>query len=137
MMAILAWDLILIPWMMGTAAVLVTVGLVGLRTHRAGLDRAPEGTVVALMVVGLVTAMVTALVMVVLRMGIMEETMVLRLNQIEADLRATTASATETKMPPGIPAETTTPRTTPAEGQIRLTATMPEARGTGKVITSD
>lgn len=125
-MAILDWDLILIPWMMGTAAVLVTVGLVGLLTHRAGLDRAPEGTVVALMV-GLVTAMVTALVMVVLRMGIMEETMVLRLNQIEADLRATT----ETKMPPGIPAETTTPRTTPVDGPIRLT------EGTGKVITSD
>lgn len=84
-MAILGWDLLVIPIMMGTAVFLMMAGVVGLRTHRAGADRAPEGTVVGLMILTVLAAVVTLVVLVVIKADL-----------IVADLRAT--MATETRL---------------------------------------
>ncbi len=63
-MTILTWDLILISMMMGMATLLILVSLVGIRTHRAGKDRPPEGTFLGLMILATMAAMITFLVLV-------------------------------------------------------------------------
>jgi hypothetical protein len=112
-MAIMGWDLLLIPIVMATAALLMAAGLVGLRTHRAGLDRAPEGTVVALMVVAILVGIATLVVLVVIKADL-----------IVADLRATMASETVTRTHLETPEAITTPRTIREGGLIRLTEEM-------------
>lgn len=82
-MTILTWDLLLIPVVMGTATVLILTGL----TRK---DRAPEGTVVGILILAILAAAMALLVLVIIRMEV-----------VLADLRATmeTRMHLETAMP--------------------------------------
>lgn len=126
-MTILGWDLLVVPMMMGTAVLLMMAAVVGLRTHRAGAEKPPEGTVVGLMILAVLAAVVTLVVLVVMKADL-----------IVADLRATMATETATRTHRATPEDTTMPRipgilvrVTPQAGREKAVANLEGA------VTSD
>lgn len=116
-MEILTWDLLLISVMVATAAILVAAGLMGIRTHRAGRDRAPEGTMMALILVAMMVGLATLVILVAMKVEI-----------VTAEIKATMVTGTETRMLPVIPKDITTPRT--LDTPVKETRLADRARGT-------
>jgi len=56
-------EIFLIPFIMSTAAILISAGIVGYRTHLSGEDRPPKGTFLGILLISFIVWLMTFSVM--------------------------------------------------------------------------